>query len=685
MAEPTSGSRDIAIATPLGEDAVVLESMTGHEHLSEPFEFKVSLLSTDRNIKGEALLGENVTIRLRSHDPDTPRYFNGFVTSFSQLPHKSIDLARYQIIVHPWLWFLTRTSDCRIFQEMTVPDIIKEVFRDHGFSDFEERVEGTPRTWEYCVQYRETDFNFVSRLMEQEGIYYYFLHEDGLHKMILSNHRSSHDAFKHYETIPYYIPDPGAQRERDHINQWVLTQQVRSGKCAINSFDFKSPKKSLSANGSTIRKHKGAEYEIYDYPGDYSERADGQNYVDLRMEELASGFEIIEGAGDARGMLSGATFSLSEFPRPDQNREYLILGVEHTLQLHDYASGEGSAETQYECAFKVIDATQPYRAPLSTPKPEIRGPQTAIVVGPAGEEITTDEYGRVKVKFHWDRYAKADESASCWIRVSQAVAGQNWGSIILPRHGQEVLVEFLEGDPDMPIITGRVYNGDNKPPYTLPDKKTISTLKSNSSKGGGGFNEIRLDDTKGEEQIFVHGEKNHDVRVKNNRFEWIGNDRHLKIKNDKFEEVENNRNEIVAVDHKEEIGKDRHLKVKGKEAKAVDKTLSLTVTDDVAEVFKKNHSHEVSKDLYIKATNICIEASSNITIKVGQSSIAINNSGVKIANSSGTIELDAMNVKQNASIGWESKGGVTAKLEGTMSEVKGSGMLTLQGGLVKIN
>ncbi len=505
MAEPTGSTRDIAIATPLGEDVLLFESMTGEDHLSGLFEYQISLLSQDWQLDAKKLLGENVTLRLRTYDENTPRYFNGFVTSFSQLPESSRNYARYQITIRPWLWFLTRTSDCRIFQKKTVPDIIKEVFGDHGFIDYEEKLEDTYREWEYLVQYRETDFNFISRLMEQEGIYYYFIHEDGLHKMILADGRSAHDTYPKYETIPYHQRDIGVY-ERDHIYHWVPTQQVLPGKYATDSFDFTAPKKSLKANGSNVQKHKSADFEIYDFAGDYYENTDGKRYSDIRMEELASEFEVVEGAGDARGILAGALFTYDKFPRADQNREYLVLNVRHTLHMDDYESGTGNAELQYECTFSVMDAEQAYRAPLSTPKPEIRGPQTAIVVGNSGEEITTDEHGRVKVKFHWDRYAEGDETSSCWIRVSQSVAGQQWGGIIIPRIGQEVIVHFLEGDPDRPIITGRVYNGDNMPPYALPDKQTMSTWKSNSSKGGGGFNEVRFEDLKGEEQIFIHAE-----------------------------------------------------------------------------------------------------------------------------------------------------------------------------------
>ncbi len=307
----------------------------------------------------------------------------------------------------------------------------------------------------------------------------------------------------------------------------------------------------------------------------------------------------------------------------------------------------------YSCSFTAIDATQPFRSPRITPKPSISGPQTAMVVGPSGEEIYTDEYGRVKVQFHWDRYSKADENSSCWIRVAQVWAGKNWGAMYIPRIGQEVIVEFLEGDPDQPIITGRVYNDQAMPPYVPKTSPTISTLKSNSSKGGGGFNEIRFEDKKGDEQIFIHAEKNLDVRVKNDRFETVINNRHLHVEKDKFEHVDNNRSETVDADHKEEIGKDRHLNVKGKEAKEITDSMSLTVKGDVIEVFKANHSEQTTSDYYLKAKNVVIEGLDNITLSVGESYIAIESS---------QIEISAPTIK-----------------------VEGSSMTEIKGGTVKIN
>jgi len=663
----TQKHRLIAVSTPLADDELVIRRMTGHEQMSQLFEYELELYSEDLEIKYEDLLGGNATVRVETEGEST-RYFNGYISEFSLLGQEGRHYT-YQAILKPWLWFLTRTADCRIFQEMTVPDIIKQVFRDHGFTDFKDELSGTYRTWEYCVQYRETDFNFVSRLMEQEGIYYFFSHEDGKHELVMADGFSSHQTTDWYEEVPYF-PENSARRKRDHISSWGITKQVQTGAYALNDFDFKAPKKGLISAANDQKSHEASSYEVYDYPGEYAENTDGDQYARKRIDELQAQYEIVKGDGDVRGLSTGALFTLTDYPRDDQNREYLLLSVDYEISSDSLEGGASDEEEIFHCRFTAIDAQQQYRASRATPKPIVQGLQTAIVVGASGEEIHTDEYGRIKVHFHWDRYGKADDSASCWIRVAQMWAGKKWGSMYIPRVGQEVIVDFIEGDPDRPIVTGRVYNGDNMPPYDLPANKTMSTNKSNSSKGGAGFNEIRYEDKKGEEQIFVHGEKNQDVRIKNNCYENIGNDRHLTVANDQIELVENNRSEEVKMDHMEKIGKDRHLKVAGKEAKAVDDTLSLTVKGDVAEVFKANHSELTTDDYYLKATNICIEATSNITLKVGGSHIAIEASGIKIGTSG--------NIKIEAGANLDAKAGA-------MGTVEAGAILTLKGSMVKIN
>ncbi|UCG49073.1 MAG: type VI secretion system tip protein VgrG [Phycisphaerales bacterium] len=634
--KPTQKHRELAVGTPLGEDVLLLTSMSGGEQLGRPFEYQLDMASENSRISPADIVGQNVTVRLELPTGKT-RYFNGYVSRFIQLPPMG-RFARYRATIVPWLWFLTRKADCCIFQKMKVPDIIKDVFKKCGVENFEDGLTGTYREWDYCVQYRETDFNFVNRLMEQEGIYYFFKHENGKHTMVLADSASAHEPYEGFEEIEYHSADKGTKSEQC-ISDWVVETNIQPGAYALNDFDFEDTRKDLKVRAKISRPHAQADFEIYDYPGEYTDaKKEGDGYAKTRIEELHAQYEVTTAGSDSRGLSTGFTFKLTKHPRDDQNREYLITSASYTVEGSEFFSSDSAGGATYSCSFNAIHVEQPFRPARITPKPSIAGPQTAIVVGQSGEEIHTDKYGRVMVKFHWDRYSKADEKSSCWIRVAQLWAGKGWGAMYIPRVGQEVIVEFLEGDPDRPIITGRVYNAQAMPPYDLPADKTKSTVKSSSSKGGGGFNEIRFEDKKGEEQVFIHGEKDLHIRVKNDRFETILNDRHLVIENDKFEHVKSHRNEFVDKNHLEEIGEDRNLTVKGKEAKQVDKNLSLTVKGNVEEAFKGDHTEETSKNYTLTAQQVTIEGKSKIELKVG---------GSKISMDSGQIEIKAPMVKIN--------------------------------------
>jgi type VI secretion system secreted protein VgrG len=563
--------RRIAVSSPLGEDVLLFRSMRASESLGRLSSFELDLLCEDHEIKLEDILGQNLTVRLDMPESGERRYFNGVASQFSYAGAFG-NFARYRATLRPWPWFLTRTADSRIFQEMTVPDIIEQVFGDQGFTDYELRLNDSYRKWTYCVQYRETDFNFVSRLMEQEGIYYFFLHEDGKHTMVLADGAASHDRAPGYEEVPYYPPEEGGQRERDHVSGWSVEKEVQPGSYTLRDFDFEKPRADLEVRLNKPFEHSLADYEVYDYPGEYLTTGDGDTYAKVRLEELQSQFERVEGEGDVAGLAAGGLFALTGYPRQDQNREYLIVTCTVELRSDAYES-EGAAlgETLCHCQFTAIDGKRQFRAPRVTPKPVVQGPQTAIVVGKAGEEIWTDKHGRVKVQFHWDREGKSDENSSCWIRVSHPWAGKKWGAVAIPRIGQEVVVDFLEGDPDQPIITGRVYNGDNMPPYGLPDNATQSGVKSRSSKGGGdaNFNEIRFEDKIGEEQLYIHAEKNQDIVVENDETHSIGHDRTKTVENDETTHIKNNRTETVDSNETITIGGDRTESVSGNESLTV--------------------------------------------------------------------------------------------------------------------
>jgi type VI secretion system secreted protein VgrG len=640
----------LAISTPLGDDELLLRQAQVHEELGRPFTIDLELVSDNEEISLDDLLGQNVTIRLETADES--RYFNGIVTEFFQ--KENIDRnACYCAVLKPWFWLLTLSENCRIFQEKSYPDIIKEVFDDLGFSDYEDQLTGTYTPQNYVVQFNESDLNFVSRILEQEGIYYYFSHIDGKHTLVMVDDSS---VLPDAGDVPYNdVDDGGYNDDLEGIKEWGNYRKLRTGGMSLSDFDFITPAKNLNAVTTDPKTSSLSALQKFNYPGKYAEKAKGTDYTKILMEKENVNYDEKACEGNFRTLFAGSQFTLIDHHRDDQNDNYLITKFSCILKSDEYISTtHGEDEELFTSEFTAIPANVIYRPQITALKPEMTGPQTAMVVGKAGEEIWTDKYGRVKVLFHWDRIGEGDEKSSCWIRVSQTWAGKSWGSIQIPRIGQEVLIDFLHGDPDQPIIIGSVYNGSAMPPFTLPANATMSGVKTRSSKGGGGFNEFSIEDKKGEEKVFIHGEKDQTIHIKNDCDETIGNDRHLTVKNDQIELIENNRTEEVKADHTEKIGKDRKLDVVGKEIKTVESSLSLTVTGDVTEVFKANHSMDVTGDIEVTGTNISIEATSEITLTVAGSSIKIDASGITIDTSG-------------------------------MAEIKAGGITTIKGSMVNIN
>ncbi len=566
MPTSTQATRHIAIETPLGEDVLLLRRFSAHEEVSRLSQFDLDLLSEDYKINFDDIIGQKVAIRMDLPDGGR-RYWNGYVNRFVQGESTSTRFAQYRATMVPWLWFLTRTSNCRIFQEKTVPDIVKQVFNDHGFSDIEDRLSGGYRKWIYCVQYRETDFNFVSRLMEQEGIYYYFAHEQNKHSIVLCDSLSKHDSFGDFQEIAF-TPDTRSSSQQGRITDWTVEKQVLSGKYAQTDYNFEKPNTSLASNQKDEKPHSQANYEIYEYPGEYPEVADGERYAQIRMEELAQSHEVCSGQSDSRGICYGHQFEMARHTRDDQNRKYLILATNYEAASEAYETSGGESE-MCACSFTSIPSSIQFRPARTTAKPAIQGTQTAVVTGPAGEEIYTDKYGRIKVQFHWDRDGKYDENSSCWIRVRQNWAGNQWGGLYIPRIKQEVIVGFQEGDPDQPIIVGAVYNANNMPPYGLPGEKTKSTLKSNSTKGGGGSNEIRFEDKKGSEEVYLHGQKDWTIAIDNDKNQTIGHDESLT--------VGNNRTKSVGVDQSESIGSNKTITVGSNHSETIGANMSQNI------------------------------------------------------------------------------------------------------------
>ncbi|MEL6363530.1 MAG: type VI secretion system tip protein TssI/VgrG [Pseudomonadota bacterium] len=543
--------RSAIVATPTGPDSMVLSRMTVRDRLNGLFSIDLRLVSTDFDIAPDDVLGEPFGVSMRTSVGE--RCFHGIVTEF-RFAGSQGRLSAYEATLRPWVWLLGYRSDCRIFQEMSAPDIITAVVDEAGFGG-ELDVSGLTETYEareYCVQYNETDLDFILRLMEDEGINYVFRFEEGRHVMALSDWNDAFEPAPDYEQIAYFPQDGQQRREKEHIYRWSLTRALVSGAAALTDYDFSAPKKDLLAASAEPLGCSHGDKEMFEWPGGYFEPSPGDRRVRVRRESLQTPKEIAVGVANARGLDAGRSFTLENFPREDQNKDYVVIEATHDFTAANPETG-GEAE-RYECRFRAVGKETPIRPGRTAPRPRVYGPQVAIVVGPSGEEIFTDEHGRIKVHFYWDRHGEKDENASCWVRVAQPWAGKGWGFQHIPRLGQEVIVEFLEGDPDRPVVVGALYNGDNAPPFALPGSKTQSGVRSNSSTGGGGSNELRFEDAAGSEQIYIHAQKDQDVEVENNETHQIGVDRTKSIGNDETVSVGNNRTESVGVDQSTTIG-----------------------------------------------------------------------------------------------------------------------------------
>jgi type VI secretion system secreted protein VgrG len=645
----TQDHRLLAIDTPLGKDVLLLQEITGYEGVSRLFSYDLDLLAYDNDsISFDDIVGQKVSITLQQPDGSL-RYISGFVNRFTQGETDERLFTHYHAQVVPWLWFLTRQADCRIFQNLAVPDIISKIFDPFGFKDFKLNLKSSYPKLEYCVQYRETSFNFVSRLMEEFGIFYYFDHTtQGKHTMVLADQSSNLPACPS-SPISYDV-EVGGLADPEVINNWHVGQEVKTGKYTVTDYNFTTPSTSLLANEPTVISLSASQpMELFDYPGLHTTKDEGDTVAKVHMQEEEAGYMVISGAGNARGLMSGFSFELKNHYRDDQNTNYLLTEVRHFGSAgQSYTTAGTSGGETYSNHFVCIPASVPYRPLRVTPKPFVQGPQPALVVGKSGEEIWVDKYGRVIVQFYWDRLGEKNENSSCWIRVSQPWAGGNWGAMWIPRIGQEVLVSFLEGDPDRPIITGRVYNADQMPPYTLPDYQTRSTFMSRSSKGGGSsnYNELRFEDLKGQEQIFVNAEKDMDLRVENDSREYVGANRHMIVTANQQEKINADKHLQVVGNHNEKISGNMSLQVTGNQMESVTGNKSLSVTGNQNESITGNVSLSVTggqndsvtmgyamtaMSIHLTANaGIVIECPAGITLKSGASSVDVSPGGVFI-------------------------------------------------------
>ncbi len=587
-----------------------------YEAISKPYYMKLRLVSEDAQIDFSQMMDKSAVLTFSLLKDGVERYLHGIVNRFEQREQHNRFTIYHATVISP-LWYLTQRFNCRIFQYKSAKDIIEEILKEAlPTLKFKFRLDAALESRDYCVQYRESEFAFICRLLEEEGIFYFFEHSQEGCDLIFADGSFAHHPIPNDENV-IFNPQHYGQVGDEHISQFFYAEQICSGKVSLRDFNFKRP---FTPEGEQMTSEH-SELEIYDYPGRFQEGGQGSRFAKIRLEEQQTKRKVANGQSFCTSLIPGYYFNLEEHSRNDFNQRYLLtelrLRVEQPQVLEETGSGS-TAESIFDSQFECIPFSVPFRPAKITPKPIMRGTQTAIVVGESGDEIYTNKHGEIKVQFHWDREGQNNDKSSCWIRVSQQWAGIGWGGINIPRVGQEVIVDFLEDDPDRPIVTGRVYNGKHTTPYSLPSEKTKSTLKSRSSPGGRGFNEIRFEDKKGKEQLFFHAEKDYDLRVKHDRREYIGNDHSLIVKKDVQHLIEERQNVTVK--------KDNRLYVEGSEYHYIKKDLHQKIR-------MKYLNHAGTQSHFKAGQKIVIDAGMDITLKAGGSFIRINASGVTIKGS----------------------------------------------------
>jgi type VI secretion system secreted protein VgrG len=689
----------------------------GWEGLSSPFSFVVTVMaSLDRPLALDEAVGKPSTLRIEAADGEV-RSVHGVIEQ-AEVGEEGAKHRAYRVRLVPTASRLGQRHDLRIFQDKSVPAVVKEVLEAAGV-EHRFQLSGAYEAREYCVQYRESDWDFVQRLLEEEGIHTYFDHTGSADVLVVADSSAAHAPIEGESTL-VFRPPTGALVKQEHVSAFRWADERRSGKTTLRDYDFKKPK--LVLESSRVAGIDD-DLERYDYPGRYTTQPVGTARARMASESLESGRHTGAGASACGRFVPGFTFRLSEHPVDELNQEYLLVRVEHRGSEPELEAG---ATVPYENDFEVVRANLAYRPPRVTPKPMVNGIQTAFVVGPAGDEIHTDEHGRIKVQFHWDRKGKLDDKSSCWLRVAQAWAGPGFGAMFLPRVGHEVVVSFVDGDPDRPLATGSVYHGQNVPPYALPAHKTRSTLKTQSTPGGGGFNELRFEDKKGSEEVYLRAEKDWNTLVQNDRTQQVGHDESLTVGNDRTLDVGANETETigdtrsiqVGKHHVENIGQNMDLTVGNHFTHQVGKAFSLAVGDISTTKVTKDATLSVGGSATTTITKSAVEdVGTEKSVQVGgayalavkkDAAIQVDgNETVKIAKKqtvtvgdtySLTVGSGTITVKKNGDIVIKGKnvtveGSGPIKVKGSKLEVesqgavnvKASGAVKVQGGSVNMN
>ena len=682
MGNSNKDTRSVHLDGPSALKGLKVTRLLGRELISRPFEYQLFLhggeSGSDGAIDADKVLGQPVTVTLTTDSgtgksTGNERYFNGIVTDFAQVGYGS-RYHEYYAVLRPKLWLLSRRADCRVFQRKSTPDIIAAVFKQAGSIDHRLALSAQYQPWEYRVQYRESDLDFVSRLLEHEGIYYYFEHSHGKHELVFTDDVGKLTSVSGYDTVPFFpASETAVLRERDCLAEWAVYRTFQAAAFASVEYNFETPSASASAASPVPKRKDSSTYEIFDYPAGARElNANSvESLAKVRAEGLQSAQGVSRASGDAAGLSAGRLFKLSGHPRADLNKKYLVVAA--NLELTSDAASTRSAsagapeppELQFHISIDAVEADIPYRPERVTPRPLIQGAQTAVVCGPSGKEIWTDKYARVKVQFHWDRAGKSDDSSSCWVRVASSWSGKSWGAHQVPRVGQEVVVSFLEGDPDRPLVIGSVYNAEQMPPYELPTNGTRSGVKTRSSADGttDNFNELRFEDKKGSEEIYLHAEKDLQVVVENNQTLSVGASK--KDKGDRTATIQHDDNLSVGNNLTLSVGKDHAVTVKGKETRTHqgDRSASVTGSDtvDVTTKYKLSAGEQLTLScgaaqivlkadgtVQISGTELKFMGDSKATLDAAQTTISgtqLSVSGTKTAIAgSGTLDLSSSGV-----------------------------------------
>ncbi len=677
--------RNYNLFSPLPPQDLRFVSLNGTEEISKLFDLTLTLQSSRGDIDPNELIGKALTLEIAQ--PGGPRFINGQCSHFKCTGKQGRHYS-YRASIRPWLWYASRRQDYRIFQHKKVPEIVQEVLGTYGF-ELRLELSKSYRTWEYCVQYRETDANFVMRMLEHEGIWFWFDHKAGSHALVITDDIGLASPAPGCAGLPYRSSGQGNPNE-DFITGWYSGNSVTSGDYAARDYHFKEASALLDTQHKKPGAHPFADLQIFDYPGGYYQSGEGDSYAQVRMEELHSQHQRCSGSAAARGIAPGRLFSLAQHTQPALNKEYLIIACHYQFQANDYEADAGTTPFMMDIKITSQPSSRPFRPLRTTPKPISQGPDTAIVTGPAGKEIHTDEFGRVIVQFQWDRYGKKDENSSCWIRVSHPWAGSGFGGVHVPRIGQEVLVDYLNGDPDRPIITNRVYNNLQPHPWGLPANATQSGFLTRSTPSGTAedANAFRFEDKIGEEQIWIHAQRNQDIEVEKDETHWVGNDRSKTIDRDETVHVKRDRTETVDNNETITIGNNRTEDVGANETISIGENQTRDIGGHKLETILKTSTQNVllaRMDNVGAAYSLNVGAAMNTLVGLSKTEQVLMNKSASVGKSESITVGDdySLTVGKKANISMDGDSIVFTVGKSTI-EMHGDGTITLKGSNINV-